>query len=132
MKTAMWHGQPMAKDHIIDPRKLAIGRRIAAARERKGLSQADLATILGITSGAVGQYETGRNLPKLARFEAISGSCDVTVEWLLTGDDPDELRKAQTVNEAEALRLIRSLPADKQQSALAMLLGLAEPRKPAD
>lgn len=114
----------MTQDRPINPAVLRVGRRIATAREQKGLSQAALADIIGISSGAVGQYETGRNLPKMARFEAIAGACGVTVEWLLTGDDPEELRKAQTINEVEALQLMRALPESQQRAALAMLAGL--------
>lgn len=127
----MWHGISMPTDATPDPKTVAIGQRIAAARHRKNLSQRNLADILGISSGAVGQYETGRNLPKMSRFEAIARACDVDVEWLLTGDDPEEKRKAHTVNEAEALRLLRAMGEDQQRSALAMLAGLARTRNDA-
>lgn len=80
--------------------------------------------MLAITAGAVAQYETGRNLPKLMRLERIALVLDVTTEWLLTGDEPEELVKAQTKSEESALRLIRALPAEHQATALAMLEGL--------
>lgn len=115
------------------PKAIEIGARIAAARHRKGLSQRQLSQLIGVTLGAVGQYETGATIPRPERFEAIARVCEVKAEWLLTGDDPDELRRAQTENEQEALRLIRKMPFDKQESALAMLAGLAasapEPEK---
>lgn len=113
------------------PESRAIGSRIAEARARLGLSQVALAKILSISSGAVGQYEIGRNLPKSARFEAISKALGVTVEWLLTGDDPEQIRRAQTTTEAEALRIIRKLPDDKREAALAMLQGLLQSTPPA-
>lgn len=108
-----------------NPKALAVGCRIAQAREQKQYTQAELAGLVGVTSGAIAQYETGRNLPKLARLEQIALALDISTEWLLTGDEPDELIKAQTKNEEAALRLVRSLPAEQQANAIAMLEGLA-------
>lgn len=108
-----------------NPKAIAVGRRIAIAREQKGYSQVTLAAMVGVTDGAIAQYETGRNLPKLSRLERIAVALDVSPEWLLTGNEPDELVRAQTKTEAEMLRLIRALPAEQQDLALAMLEGLA-------
>lgn len=47
------------------------------------------------------------------------------MDWLLTGNEPEEQRRAQTIVEAEALALIRGMAPDKQASAMAMLRGLA-------
>lgn len=108
----------------VSPKAMAVGFRIARAREQKGYSQAVLAVKVGVTGGAIGQYETGRNLPKLERLERIAVALEVSTEWLLTGDEPDELIKAQTRTEEAALRLIRALPSEQQANALAMLEGL--------
>ncbi len=81
--------------------------------------------MIGVTKGAVGQYEIGFTSPRQHRLERLADVLNVTIEWLLTGDDPDEKVRAQTVNEQAALRLIRALPVEKQTAALAMLQGLA-------
>lgn len=107
------------------PKALAVGKRIAEARNKVGLSQAALAGKVGVTLGAIGQYEIGRNLPRLKRLEAIAEVLGVTTGWLLTGDEPDEQVRAQTANEAEALRIVRDLPEDQQETALAVLKAMA-------
>lgn len=119
----------MATHNYIDPKKLAIGQRIAAARQRINLSISDLASSLGVTANAITQWETGRSAPSRENFYKVARVLQTDVEWLLTGDDPDERRRAQTQSEEEALTLLRALTPDEQQIALASLHGMAERKK---
>ena len=105
-------------------RAVAFGKRIIAAREQKGYSQEALAAMLKVTRGAVGQYELGLSTPRASKMAHLAEVLGVTVGWLLTGDDPAEADRAQTVSEKEALHLLRQLSADQQAAALAMLEGL--------
>lgn len=89
------------------------------------LSQQQLATMLGVSKGAVGQYEVGLATPRPKRFERIAEVLGVTVEWLLTGNEAEEKVRAQTTNELVALELLRAIPHDRQAAAIAMLQGLA-------
>jgi len=107
------------------PRAIAFGRRLAEAREKTECSQAEFARMLGVTSGLIGQYEVGLTTPRANKLSKIAGLLNVTVEWLLTGDDPDEKARAQTTTELAALKLLRAIPVEKQAAALAMLQGLA-------
>lgn len=109
----------------MSPKALSVGLRIKEAREKAGLSQPQLARLVGLTKGAVGQYETGRATPRLARLEAIAAVTGASVEWLLTGNEPTELVKAQTTTEMEALRLLRSMSHKDQAAALTALTNLA-------
>ena len=118
-------GGDMTETRTKNPKFVAVGLRIGKKRRDKGLSQVQLALELGVSLGLVGQYEVGTTGPTIKRLEALAMVLGTTVEWLLTGNDPDELIRAQTVREKEGLSLIRKLPADKQDSALAMLRGLA-------
>ena len=43
---------------------MSFATRLKEQRERIGLTQVDLATALGVTKGAVGNYETGASSPK--------------------------------------------------------------------
>ena len=109
----------MATKTHVNPKKQAIGKRIAEARKSLGLTQLDLANELSVTSGAVSQYETGRALPERELFKAMAAILKKTEEWLLTGDDPNEVRTAQTNIEEKILVLARRLsPADQQKVAL--------------
>lgn len=67
-----------------------LGERVRIARERRGLTQQELATRAGCSQGAIGNVETGerqslRNLVKVARALRVS------TDWLYDrhGPEPD-------------------------------------------
>lgn len=109
----------------ITERGLRFGRRIAEARANSGLSQAALATKIGVSSGAISQWETGRAVPEAEKFTALADALGVEPSWLLTGDEPDEVSRAQTTSEVEALQLFRMMRPDEQARALQVLEALA-------
>jgi transcriptional regulator with XRE-family HTH domain len=122
----MWHHADMIKSRPApSPRAIALGTRIKTAREKVGCSQESLARMLGVTKGLIGQYEIGYTTPRAQKVSKLAGLLNVTVEWLLTGDEPEEKVRAQTTTEMAALQLIRAMHADKHAAALAMLQGLA-------
>ena len=108
---------------------LLIGARIRAERDKNGYTQAKLALKIGKTSGAIGQYETGRNLPNMQTLERLAKELSVTTEWLMTGDDPGEEIKAHTTSERDALHILREIPTDLHEAALAMLRGLTKTKE---
>jgi transcriptional regulator with XRE-family HTH domain len=103
------------------PHAVAIGARIATAREQKGYSQELLASKVGKTKGAVGQWEIGATTPRPALFPEIAAALGVEMRWLMRGDEPDADVKAVTVTEKNILDLARGLTPDEQARALAML-----------
>jgi transcriptional regulator with XRE-family HTH domain len=115
---------PKPDPRPLNPKALALGRRIALAREQKGYTQAEVGSILGVSDNAVTQYETGRSIPRARRMPKLAEFLGVTVEWLLTGNEPEELTKAQTKAEEEVLSLMRVVPAEHQALALAAFRGL--------
>ncbi|MBE7462306.1 MAG: helix-turn-helix transcriptional regulator [Planctomycetes bacterium] len=64
-----------------------VGPRIAEARNRLGLSQIALAERLGVTSGAVSQWESGTSIPETKRLMEIAAALNVTSDWLLSEYD---------------------------------------------
>lgn len=75
-----------------------LGARIAALRQGKGWSQAQLAGQLGISPSAVGMYEQGRREPSAALLVALARTFDVTTDFLLTGA-PERRRDTQAAAE---------------------------------
>lgn len=62
-----------------------MGARIAALRKAAGMSQAQLAGELQISTSAVGMYEQGRREPSADTLAAISRLFGVTTDFLITG-----------------------------------------------
>ena len=62
-----------------------VGGRIRAARQRKGLSLADLGKLVQRSSQAVQQYEVGQAEPGLARLTEMARHLGVDPFWLVFG-----------------------------------------------
>jgi transcriptional regulator with XRE-family HTH domain len=59
--------------------------RLKTARLRAGLSQAELAKRVGVSSAAVGQWETDDTNPSNANMRTVADVLSVSVEWLASG-----------------------------------------------
>jgi transcriptional regulator with XRE-family HTH domain len=66
-----------------------IGRRIARARKERGLTQEELAAMIGVSPRSIQGYEAGSVVPyrRLARLAAV---CNREIGWLLEGETPNE------------------------------------------
>jgi DNA-binding XRE family transcriptional regulator/desulfoferrodoxin (superoxide reductase-like protein) len=62
------------------------GQTIKSLREKKGLTQAELADKLGVSSKAVSKWETAKGLPDIALIESIAMALSVSVMELITGN----------------------------------------------
>ena len=68
---------------MIDPRTL--GARISERRQRKGLTQKDLAELLSVCPQAVSKWERGRAFPDLTYIDELAGCLDCSIDELLIG-----------------------------------------------
>ena len=66
------------------------GITIKTLREKKGLTQTELADILGISSKAVSKWERGESVPDVGTLKAIADMFGVTVDYLLCEHDVNE------------------------------------------
>lgn len=66
----------------------ALGARVRALREARGLSQIALDEKAGLTRGMVNHYETGRREPELAVLLVISEALQADLYWLLDTTKP--------------------------------------------
>lgn len=87
-----------------------LGARIAALRREAGLSQAQLASRLGISPSTMGMYEQGRREPAANILIALGRELNVSVDYLLTGT----ARTEAEASAAEQLLLSRITSADRR------------------
>ena len=59
--------------------------RIKTARGWKKLTQKRLAELLGLTPGAVGQWEITKTAPTTDNLNRLASALNVTADWLLNG-----------------------------------------------
>lgn len=59
------------------------GERLAQARDKRKLSQADLAKKAGLQAAAIGHFERGRRKPSFANVRALAKALNVSSDYLL-------------------------------------------------
>lgn len=64
-----------------------VGERIKLARQGKRYNQQNLAEKLGVKTSTVGGYEIGRSNPSLEVLARISDICEVSIDWLVKGQE---------------------------------------------
>ena len=62
------------------------GAVIKSIREKKGLTQLQLAEAIGVSSKAVSKWETAKGLPDITLIEPLAGVLGVSVIELMSGD----------------------------------------------
>ena len=99
-------------------------------RLRKGLTQADVAAALGVSSVVYSRYETGKRQPSIDMLIQMADIFGVTVDFLLGRQDIED----STLSDYELQLLITSRKADERakQDALNMLLAHAANTKTED
>lgn len=108
------YNEPMEKRTVADLRR-AFGRRVHDARRGAGLSQTELARVLGLRSGvAVGDWERGKALPKFETFLRLCEAVNQPPAYFIDGyrerpvkDPVDRLR--ETFEAADAKTAQRHL-----------------------
>lgn len=101
-----------------------IGRFIAECRKKRGLTQAELAEILGITDRAVSKWENGKSMPDCAIMLQLCKELKITVNDLLCG----EVTTMDNYNEKMEQNLLEMVKQkqenDKKMLSLEILIGV--------
>lgn len=67
---------------------------MAAVRMRKGLSQRQLAAMVGVAELTISRWEAGQNEPRLSDLRSLSKALGITVEELMQAHDATIARSA--------------------------------------
>lgn len=103
-----------------------IGRKVKAARERAGLTQAQLAEAAAITDETISRLERGAFEPALSTMVALADALGVGLDELLGRSGPGSRRKAAASPLATRLaEQAATLPAPAQKALLVLAKLLA-------
>lgn len=80
-------------------------KRLVELRTDKGLSQYDLAEVLGLSRGQISNYELGTRHPDYETLAKIAAYFEVSTDYLLIGHDTAR----QHINDDEALEYLDEL-----------------------
>lgn len=64
---------------------MTLGERLKAEREKKGVSQNDIAKTLGVAQPTISKYELGIKQPSNGALIALADYFGVTIDYLLRG-----------------------------------------------
>lgn len=96
-----------------------ITKRLKEARNRAGMSQAQLGVLAGVdeasASARMNQYERGKHEPDLSMVQRLARVLDVPVAFFYSADD----------DEAELLMVFYRLPPPRRASALEAMRTIA-------
>lgn len=67
-----------------------LGKRLIIARKRSGMTQAEVAEKLSVSVQAVSLWERDENAPDISKLPELSKLYKVTIDWLVSGEAPDE------------------------------------------
>lgn len=106
-----------------------IRERLIELRNRKGLSQRELAEIIGVPGGTVGMWESGKRNPKEDAIENIAKALSCDVDYLkgvtnhpITLKPIEDIFANLTDKEKELFELIRALPVEQFEKAVEELI----------
>ena len=106
-----------------------VKERLIELRNRKGLSQRELAEIIGVPGGTVGMWEIGKRNPKEEAIENIAKALSCDVDYLKgVTDRPITIRLKEdifatlTEKEKELFELIRALPVEQFEKTVEELI----------
>lgn len=69
-----------------------LGKRISELRKQRKLSQSQLAELANVTDSYISHIETGRKKASLESLVKIAAALDVTLDRILLGNQPNDLK----------------------------------------
>lgn len=110
---------------------MSIGSRIKSARKEKGMTQEYLASLIGVTKGAIANYENEVSIPKIELLYKLMDTLNVDANYLYQ-DEMKNFKITPRVNtfSAEATEVAEAYDnapfKDKNMARMALNLPLIE------
>ena len=79
--------------------------RIKQLRKKKGISQSELAEVIGVKNNTVSTWERGTRKPDFEALNLLSDYFEVSFEYILGSSDKEEARVKPTQDELDQLDL---------------------------
>ena len=75
---------------------IGLGKKIAEARRKSGITQSALAVRVGVTAQAVSKWEQGRSCPDIAILDEIADALGISLIELLGMDERGRMQEKQS------------------------------------
>ena len=101
-------------------------KNIRIAREKRGLSQKQVAITLGVSAPAVSDWESGKKTPSSENLLKLSALLDVSIDYLLENEHTKKVPDIENAVEDKdillATKIIQSLPPEGRKRAIRTVL----------
>jgi transcriptional regulator with XRE-family HTH domain len=99
-----------------------LGNRIQQLRKEKGLSQTDLAKLIGVSYAQLSRYEIKGAQPPAEVLNKLADALDTSVDFLINGNTTEKAQS--TLKDAELLKQFKEvdqLPEDDKKTILKVI-----------
>jgi len=95
---------------------MTTGQRIKAYRKKRGLTQEELGSILGVSGSMIAQWETDKRKPKYGTLKKLADALDVWVYDLSSSEDTRErIKRLEDFFASDELDYTTPPPMDKSK-----------------
>lgn len=112
---------------------MKFSERLKSLRKAKDISQVKLADELGVSSGIIGMYESGKRKPSYEMLEALADFFNVDIDYLMGKEDrstyyfdPEVAEMAQRAYEDPDTRLLLYASRDLSKEDMQYVLDLVK------
>jgi transcriptional regulator with XRE-family HTH domain len=116
--------KPSDKSPESNPPAAKLAERVSAARQRAGLTQAELAEATGVTDETISRIERGRYEPAVSTLFRLAEALDVSLDYLAGERERGNARTASS--ESAIVRRLRARIEILTPAAQRKLLAIAE------
>ncbi len=92
-----------------------IGKRIRSARKSKNLTLTDIKKITGLSTGNLSELENDKFLPSANALIQFRRIYDVSIDWILTGEESISNEDAKVINEIKEKYLCNEYNEDEKE-----------------
>ncbi len=78
---------------------MILSEKLATERKKKGMSQEDLASKLGVTRQAVSKWESGQSEPDITTLSKICDAFEISIQQFFADDEPHKPVKPSSQND---------------------------------
>lgn len=109
---------------------MKISDKIKKIRKNRGLSQNQLAEIIGINTAHLSRLENDRYQPSVEVLKKLADALQVSADYLLSGtDDEAEEIKIQDQSFADKIRLLDSLDGKEKETVINVIDAMLTKKK---
>lgn len=112
--------------------KTEFGERLRQLRREKGLTQAQLASLSGISARMIAHYENYVKMPPIGKVKKLSEALTVTTDDLVGTTKPSKKQTAEektSYSLMKRLRVVEKLPIRDQKVVFSLINSLAAKNK---